>query len=160
MMSKTRQRDSIINATTLVMEMPPTTNPCRIRRPYPTLPSHPDGKIASATTATSGVVTFRHPGYPDNDNILLFLPALDTCDESDDAGQFGLHHETARVACAILADCAWNGYLSTQRAAEAPRLMIGADDLLTEPDYYFHVPGGEIGMALNSCSTSYFDSLI
>ena len=48
----------------------------------------------------------------------------------------GVHHETARIACAILADCKWDGYFSLTR--DGVRLEdAGADTILTAPQYYF-----------------------
>lgn len=79
----------------------------------------------------NGVVFFLHPGYPDSKNVLLSLPALDSG---------GIHHETARIACAILADCNWNGFFSLTR--DGPRLPAGSDDILTQNRYYFRIEGG------------------
>ncbi|KAK2736636.1 hypothetical protein FQN55_001582 [Onygenales sp. PD_40] len=73
-------------------------------------------------------IQFLHPAYPENENILLVFPAFDSG---------GVHHETARVACAILANCRWDGYLSTIR--NGPRLTLGVDGVLTDPIYYFCV---------------------
>ncbi|EJP61293.1 uncharacterized protein BBA_09768 [Beauveria bassiana ARSEF 2860] len=75
------------------------------------------------------------------------MPALDAykkqgSDEDGSDGQigFGLHHETARVACAIVANCRWDGFLSEDKAAGARPVQIGPDDLLLGSNYYFHVP--------------------
>ncbi|KAK3320549.1 hypothetical protein B0T19DRAFT_477800 [Cercophora scortea] len=79
-------------------------------------------------------IRFLHPGYADNDNILLILSAL------DDGG--GVHHETARIACAILADSRWDGYFSL--TANGPPLAGETDSpdaVLALPAYYFCVPG-------------------
>ncbi|KAH7118488.1 hypothetical protein EDB81DRAFT_667826 [Dactylonectria macrodidyma] len=80
----------------------------------------------------NGVVFFLHPGYPDSKNVLLSLPALDSG---------GIHHETARIACAILADCNWNGFFSLTR--DGPRLPAGSDDILTQNRYYFRIEGDD-----------------
>ncbi|KAK3346325.1 hypothetical protein B0T25DRAFT_276599 [Lasiosphaeria hispida] len=72
---------------------------------------------------------FRHPGYADSENIILILPAFDSN---------GIHHETARIACCILANCAWDGYLSL--SPNGPRVPPGPDFVLTAPAYYFCVP--------------------
>jgi hypothetical protein len=45
-------------------------------------------------------IHFRHPGYAEPANILLTLVAND-CHESD----LEVHHDTARIACSILAGC-------------------------------------------------------
>lgn len=85
----------------------------------------------AAAPQANGVVFFLHPGYPDSKNVLLSLPALDSG---------GIHHETARIACAILADCNWNGFFSLTR--DGPRLPAGPDDILTQNRYYFRIEGG------------------
>ncbi|KAM0438493.1 hypothetical protein ACHAPT_001242 [Fusarium lateritium] len=79
---------------------------------------------------SNSAVFFLHPGYPDSKNVLLSLPALDSG---------GIHHETARIACAILADCSWNGFFSLTR--DGPRLTAGSDDILTRDRYYFRIEG-------------------
>ncbi|EFY91834.1 hypothetical protein MAC_02119 [Metarhizium acridum CQMa 102] len=75
---------------------------------------------------------FLHPGYPDNHNILLILPALDSC---------GIHHETARIACAILANSRWDGFLSLTR--DGPKLEEHPDGVLLSRRYYFRVEGDD-----------------
>ncbi|KAF7591070.1 hypothetical protein BBP40_002031 [Aspergillus hancockii] len=83
-------------------------------------------------TPTVRMVLFLHPGYPDNENVLLVLPVFDTG---------GVHHETARVACAILANCHWDGYFSTTR--NGPREGgTRRDEILTNPHYYFCIDEG------------------
>ncbi|KAL7928977.1 hypothetical protein V8C35DRAFT_316667 [Trichoderma chlorosporum] len=74
-------------------------------------------------------ISFLHPGYPDRRNILLMLPAFDSG---------GIHHETARVACAILANSRWDGYLTTTRDGDA--IPEGKDDILLGKQYYFRIP--------------------
>ncbi|KAJ4248107.1 hypothetical protein NW762_012877 [Fusarium torreyae] len=71
-------------------------------------------------------IFFHHPGYQDGHNLLLHLPAFD-------AG--GIHHETARVACAILSNCRFDGYLSLNK--DGPRIPYGPDDILRDKKYYF-----------------------
>jgi hypothetical protein len=77
-------------------------------------------------------VTFRHPGYPDEHNIIMVLPAL------DDA-QGGIHHETALIACAVVARNRWDGFLSEQRTGSG--VLTPRDDFLRGKDYYFRLPG-------------------
>ncbi|KAG5753483.1 hypothetical protein H9Q70_003883 [Fusarium xylarioides] len=74
----------------------------------------------------SKIVWFLHPGYPDGDNTLLTLPCLDSG---------GIHHETARIACAIYANCRWDGYLSSSK--DGPALSAQPDDVLPFGQYYF-----------------------
>ncbi|TQV90290.1 HNH endonuclease domain-containing protein [Cordyceps javanica] len=72
---------------------------------------------------------FLHPGYPDGHNLLLSLPAFDS---------HGIHHETARVACAILANSRWDGFFSLTRDGAA--VADARDAVLKETRYYFRVP--------------------
>ncbi|KAF9883280.1 hypothetical protein FE257_003800 [Aspergillus nanangensis] len=89
-----------------------------------------------ASTATDSdhfrKVKFLHPGYPDNANILLVLPAFDSG---------GIHYETARIACGILANCRWDGYFRAVK--NGPRVEAGVDAILTNPEYYYCVDGDE-----------------
>ncbi|KAM0669965.1 hypothetical protein ACQRIU_000360 [Beauveria bassiana] len=94
-----------------------------------TPPKHPDQGLApsgSATRDEERTVTLRHPRYPDSSNILLVLSALDPIPRpgrpftEDDPLLFGLHHDTARVACAIIANCCWHGYLSESKVDGTP----------------------------------------
>ncbi|RYC79448.1 hypothetical protein BFJ63_vAg17672 [Fusarium oxysporum f. sp. narcissi] len=79
-----------------------------------------------AATRQQKNVFFYHPGYQDGHNLLLNLPALD-------AG--GIHHETARIACAILAACRFDGYFSTSK--NGPKISDRPDDILQDKKYYF-----------------------
>ena len=79
------------------------------------------------------IVNLRHLGYPDNDNILLTLQAPD-----DPNGV--IHHETARLACCVLAANRWDGYLSITQ--EHPKPVSADEDILRRKDYYFHLPDG------------------
>ena len=75
-------------------------------------------------------IIFRHPGYP-RPNILLRLSGFDSCSR-------GLHHETARVACALVADNRFDGYLSL--TAQGEYLDLGPEDVLEAHEYFFIVP--------------------
>jgi hypothetical protein len=76
-------------------------------------------------------VNLRHPGYDDNCNILLTLPAIDHPNG-------GIHAETARLACCIIANNRWDGFLSaTRRKPKPAKPEIG---VLRGNDYYFHLP--------------------
>ncbi|EJP60774.1 uncharacterized protein BBA_10277 [Beauveria bassiana ARSEF 2860] len=74
-------------------------------------------------------IFFLHPGYPDGHDLLLSLPAFDSR---------GIHHETARIACAILANSRWDGFLSLTRDGEA--VPDARDDVLVNTRYYFRIP--------------------
>jgi hypothetical protein len=75
-------------------------------------------------------VFLRHPGYSDTANILIILPALDH-------PQGGIHHETARVACAIIANNRWEGFLTETRTGEPA--STDPDEILRGTSYYFRV---------------------
>jgi HNH endonuclease len=81
----------------------------------------------------NSVISFHHPGYPDNvDNILFQLNGFDT-------PEGGLHSATAWLACAIVAGNKWQGFLTAQ-PSDSPRLAVSMDEVLTNSDYWFHVP--------------------
>lgn len=104
------------------------------RAPY-LPPSHPDG----GGIYNRKKIFFRHPGYDDNSNIIMTLPALDHTDG-------GIHHETARIACAIVANNQLaHGFFTETRIG--PRIAAGPDDVLRANEYYFRVsdnPDGQI----------------
>lgn len=122
---------------------------CWIRSALPP-PAHPDGLCTACDQKDAEVmIKLRHPGYPDNKNVLLVFPALDPIiTDGDDNGDntngtkvsFGLHHETARLACAVAANNRWDGFLSTDKATDATPLQLRPDEILAAGSYYFHVP--------------------
>ncbi|KAM3503921.1 hypothetical protein MY10362_003908 [Beauveria mimosiformis] len=82
-------------------------------------------------TSDTQQIFFLHPGYPEGHNLLLSLPAFDSR---------GIHHETARIACAILANSRWDGFLSlTKDGAAVPDER---DDVLLNTRYYFRILDG------------------
>jgi hypothetical protein len=125
-----------MNQITTTAQMPNTTLPStsissnfQAREPYPP-PTHSDLGAPLPKNNNSYNVHFRHPGYPDTNNILLVLPALDS-------SEGGIHHETARIACAIVANCTWEGFLTETR--EGQRIATEADSLLMLKNYYFWI---------------------
>jgi hypothetical protein len=52
----------------------------------------------------------------------------------------GIHHETARLACAIIAGNRWDGFLYEDRDGHQPSID-GLDEILRASTYYFHLPG-------------------
>lgn len=78
-------------------------------------------------------ILFRHPGYANPTDILLRLPRLD-------AG--GVHHRTALLACQIVADNAFDGYLTTDREGQ-DRVKTALDGVLRAESYWFVAPGQE-----------------
>jgi hypothetical protein len=104
-------------------------------------PSHPGGRIVFPVAPRK--IKFRHPGYPDDANILLqFSP----CDETN-----GIHYQTAHVACAIVADNRWDGYFSIDKEGTHRIEPLNPDASLEEDEYYFHVPEGRYENCLRSC---------
>lgn len=93
--------------------------------PYPE-PSHPQSKTRPTDIEP---IKVRHPSYHDICNTLLKFWSFDSRD---------VHHETVRVACAIVANNAWGGYLSTDRDGNDP-VMESPDSILRSKSYYFHV---------------------
>ncbi|KAI0147254.1 hypothetical protein GGR57DRAFT_264073 [Xylariaceae sp. FL1272] len=90
----------------------------------------PPAQAFAVASPPVGKISFLHPAYADGQNLLLILPALDND---------GIHHETARIACCIIANCRWDGYFSISR--NGPRIDQGPDDVLAERQYFFHVDG-------------------
>ncbi|KIW14258.1 hypothetical protein PV08_07040 [Exophiala spinifera] len=90
--------------------------------PYPE-PAHPQWK---ARGVDGNLIRIRHPCYPDEtcDTLLNFWSPA--------------HHETVRIACAIVASNAWEeGYLSTDRDGNDP-LDRNPEIALRSASYYFH----------------------
>lgn len=97
-------------------------------RPPAVKPSHHDQ--AKSLPSDSWNVAFRHPGY-DDPNVLLQMPAIDP------GG--GVHHATALVACAIMADSQWDGYFTEDKEGQR-KVDVSLDDILKGRNYYFHLP--------------------
>ncbi|KAH8821263.1 hypothetical protein F5884DRAFT_81666 [Xylogone sp. PMI_703] len=75
---------------------------------YPAIP------IAPSDLGTRGNILFRHPAYEPPTNILLYLPRTDRMANTN---LYGIHHETALVACQIIANNEFNGLF--QRISKA-----------------------------------------
>ncbi|KAL8993210.1 MAG: hypothetical protein Q9169_006517 [Polycauliona sp. 2 TL-2023] len=99
-----------------------------------------DHVTASDYPAIPRSIRFLHPCYREHKNLLFELLAPDNSAR-------GLHHGTARIACAIIAGNRWDGFLS--RTATAEKIDAGDEDLLTEDEYYFIVPGSSFTLALS-----------
>ena len=86
---------------------------CNIRSAFPP-PIHPG---YTAYDQDADLMQFRHPRYPDHNNILLVFAALDptALPSTTTLHSFGIHHETARLACAITANNRWDGFLSEDK---------------------------------------------
>ena len=77
-------------------------------------------------------VTILHPAYDSPGNVLLVFSATDHPSGA-------IHHETALVACGIVAGNRWDGYFTKNK--NGPRIDLKSNGLLTQRRYYFHVPG-------------------
>lgn len=96
--------------------------------------------VPSEELFARGSICFIHPGYGLSPyrNKLLELPRADQV-----ADKFGVHHDTALVACQIIANNAFEtGYLAPDKQGKQ-RVSIAVDDILTEKYYYFVIPGPE-----------------
>lgn len=68
----------------------------------------PRRKLVPASSGTRKYITFLDPGYRYGANLLFRLPAVDVVINEGEEGcelRRGIHAETARIACAILANC-------------------------------------------------------
>lgn len=101
----------------------------RVRNPFGP-PSHPQSDLGIAKTLRHRVI-IKHPGYDDLHNTLLVLQA-------SDSAKGGFHHETARIASAIIADNRWDGFLS--KTPTGCEVDIPRDRILPPGEYYFQVP--------------------
>jgi hypothetical protein len=108
----------------LVLQRPPFNNPTT-HTAYP-LAFNPDHDIC-----------FRHPAYQDAHNIFMILPGLD-----HPTG--GVHHQTALIACAILANNRFDGWFTEDRNG-AVLVNTPLDGILQKQDYYFQVSGDHQG---------------
>lgn len=118
---------------TMTLPMPPPQQPSTtsLSTPSPTplslaRPPASRGAPLGPQLLFRNYTLFRHPGYPDTDNILFHLPPIDSG---------GIHHGTALTICQILSSCAL-GYLVPAR--DVPRIQQQFDDILREPEYYFY----------------------
>lgn len=101
-------------------------------------------------------ITFRHPGYQDERNILFCLPRFDG---GRDPSIWGVHHGTALAMCSIIA-CNISGVLSPIRRdvrSHPPTPTPDLEGLLTASTYYFYpLHVDEVGLAYPVCRD--FDS--
>lgn len=90
-----------------------------------------------------GSISFRHPGYDDPEDILFTFPRLDRPQQDPRAAPAGVHHGTALLACQIVANNAFDGYLTTDRAGTC-RVTVSRDGVLLDDDYWFTVGGDDV----------------
>ncbi|KAK0710336.1 hypothetical protein B0T26DRAFT_653187, partial [Lasiosphaeria miniovina] len=85
-------------------------------------------------------ILFLHPGY-DSLNALLILPCVDPVTSNTVIVDYGVHHNTALLACQIIAGNAFKGtYLALDEAGKK-RVQVPREGTLPDPEYYFIVPG-------------------
>ncbi|KAJ9634235.1 hypothetical protein H2199_009065 [Coniosporium tulheliwenetii] len=114
-------------------------------RPATPLPLHDN----SSPTTNKHFIVFKHPGYPEDyeQNVLLQLYAWDSPNG-------GLHAGTALLACSLIACNAWDGYLTVER--DGQKLDLQDDDILSAPEYYFHVPEPPTASADSTSSRNHY----
>ncbi|KAI3391567.1 hypothetical protein diail_7145 [Diaporthe ilicicola] len=79
-------------------------------------------------------VAFCHPGSEAPFNILFSVPRV----EKTPNGSWGVHYLTALTACQIVANNAFDGYISDQ--ADGAPLTANPDSILLRSRYFFIVP--------------------
>jgi hypothetical protein len=90
-----------------------------------------DKPITGLARRQHQVIHIRHPGYDDSCNKLLTLYAVDHPDG-------GVHYETARTACGILAGNRWDGVFTLSPTFSPEDVLSGP--YLVGKDAYFHLP--------------------
>ena len=87
-------------------------------------------KECDTVCLSNRAVYLKHPAYGKEENLLLFLNA-------PDGPTGGIHHDTARIACGIIAGNRWDGYFA-EKPKGAP-IAASAESVLPPGAYYFHV---------------------
>jgi hypothetical protein len=82
-------------------------------------------------------IRFRHPAYEDPYDIFIVLPGLDH-------PEGGIHHQTALLACAVIANNSFSGWLTEDRDGKM-RVNVPLDGILRAQDYYFQVSNDHRG---------------
>ena len=82
-------------------------------------------------------ICFRHPAYEDPYDIFIILPGLDH-------PEGGIHHQTALLACAVIANNSFSGWLTEDRDGKM-RVNVPLDGILRAQDYYFQVSKKQLG---------------
>lgn len=106
------------------------------RQPYPP-PQHLDKSAVASWPPKQ--IALLHPGYAGDAQLFLILPA---CDENDT-----IDHELARIACAVVACNAFDGFLTTDAGGVCR--VNGAQLPFIDEGYFFHVPDRD-GTSKNS----------
>lgn len=123
-------------------------------------PTHPPTSVASATSAMPNSlprtqpgkdcdtlsraelpgtsIVFCHPGYDAPFHKLFSLPRVERTSSGPSPRQWGVQFLTALTACQIIANNAFEGYLTEQ--ADGPPITADSDSILTQNRYFFIVP--------------------
>lgn len=89
-------------------------------------------KISRSEHTFRYTVTILHPAYKSPGNVLFVFNATDHPTGA-------IHHETARIACCIIAGNRWDGYFTKEIDGRGVGLELNG--LLSKGEYYFYVPG-------------------
>ena len=106
-----------------------TQQPPGLVRDPTTLPSESDDAQYFGRS-----ICFRHPGYDDSSNVLLYLLASDP---TGDALDGRLYAQFALDACGIVTGNRWNGWLSESKSPGSTR--VDPASMLEADSYYFHL---------------------
>ncbi|KAI4127093.1 MAG: hypothetical protein LQ338_003379 [Usnochroma carphineum] len=101
-----------------------------ILRPQQRIPEHVEGQV-TISIDHDHLVEFKHPAYPGECDTFLVVSALD-----HPSG--GLHYDTAKVACGIIAGNNWEGYFTAEK--NGPPIPLKGDDILPRGKWYFYLP--------------------
>ncbi|RSL49846.1 hypothetical protein CEP51_015429 [Fusarium floridanum] len=101
---------------------------------------HPPATAPRPRALQHDKISFYHPGYSRPVNLLFSLPRVDP--DPAHPGSFGVHARTALVACQIVANNAFDGYLAADEAGTS-RVESDPQAVLTGSDYWFFVEGDE-----------------
>jgi len=97
----------------------------------PVVPKYTEDEVHGFSANPKHKVIIRHPGYANEGDTLLTLPAFDR-------RSGGLHYDTARVACGIIAGNRWDGYFARDTEGADTDLAHTSDGILPVGVYYFH----------------------
>ncbi|KAL6901402.1 hypothetical protein GGI43DRAFT_383022 [Trichoderma evansii] len=88
---------------------------------------------------TKGQIRFLHPGYSTPDTLLTL--ARSDCVNSNGTVVFGVHYETALLACQIIANNVFHSGYFTLDQSGLQRVNIPSHGLLTKKNHYFFIDG-------------------
>lgn len=108
-----------------------TRRKLKLKMRPPVVPQYTEDEVHGFSTNPKHKVIIRHPGYANEGDTLLTLPAFDR-------RSGGLHYGTARVACDIIAGNRWDEYFARDIEGEDTDLGHTSDGILPVGVYYFH----------------------